>query len=66
MTKVRRTKVTKSSGNVFADLSIPNPEDHLLKAELVRRIAMAMKERDLSQTATAELWVLLSPTCPRC
>jgi predicted XRE-type DNA-binding protein len=61
MTRVRRTKVTKSSGNVFADLGIPNPEEHLLKAELVRRIAIAMKESDLSQTAAAELLGVTQP-----
>jgi predicted XRE-type DNA-binding protein len=47
-------KVTESSGNVFADIGIPNPEEHLLKAELVLRIALTMKELDLNQTATAE------------
>jgi predicted XRE-type DNA-binding protein len=61
MTKARRTKVSKSSGNVFADLGIPNPEEHLLKAALVRRIAIAMKERDLSQTTTAELLDVTQP-----
>jgi len=45
------TKITKSSGNVYADLGIKNPEEH--KAELVRRIAAVMKEQDLTQTATA-------------
>jgi len=28
--------VTPSSGNVFADLGFPNPEEELLKADLVR------------------------------
>jgi len=61
MTRVRRTKVTKSSGKVFADLAIPNPEEHLLKAELMRRIAIAIKERDLSQTSAAELLGITQP-----
>ena len=47
------TKITKSSGNVYADLGIKNPEEHTLKAELVRRIAAVMKEQDLTQTAAA-------------
>jgi predicted XRE-type DNA-binding protein len=46
-------KITRSSGNVYADLGIKNAEEHALKAELVRRIAAVMKEQGLSQTAAA-------------
>src|SRR5437879_4688700 len=45
------TKITKSTGNVFADIAVPNPEEHLLKAELVRRIPAPMEERNLNQTS---------------
>lgn len=51
MTKV---KVTASSGNVYADLGIENPEEHALKAELVRRIAGALKAQSLNQTTAAK------------
>jgi predicted XRE-type DNA-binding protein len=61
MTKVRRTKITKSSGNVFADIGIPNAEDHLLKAELVREIALTMKEQGLTQTAAARVFRTTQP-----
>ncbi|PSB57959.1 helix-turn-helix domain-containing protein [Chamaesiphon polymorphus] len=37
-------QVTHSSGNVFADLGFDNPEQMLLKAELVRQISAAIKE----------------------
>jgi predicted XRE-type DNA-binding protein len=37
--------VTPSSGNVFADLGFDNPEEMLLKAELVRQISSAIKEK---------------------
>ena len=47
------TKIAKSSGNVYADLGIKNPQEHALKAEFVRRIAAVMKEQDLTQTAAA-------------
>jgi predicted XRE-type DNA-binding protein len=47
------TKITKSSGNVFADLGIKNPEEHALKAELVRQIAAVIDDQQLTQTATA-------------
>lgn len=47
------TKITKSSGNIYADLGFKNPEEHALKAELVRQIASAMKDQELTQTAAA-------------
>jgi hypothetical protein len=30
----RKIKVTKSSGNVFADIGIPNAAEHSIKADL--------------------------------
>jgi predicted XRE-type DNA-binding protein len=50
-----REKVTPSSGNVFADLSIPNPEQYLAKAELARRICALITERELTQAEAAAL-----------
>lgn len=47
------TRITKSTGNVYADLGIKNPEEHALKAELVRRIAATMKDLELTQMAAA-------------
>lgn len=38
----------KSSGNVFADLGLPNPEERLAKAELARQIELAMQDRELT------------------
>lgn len=46
-------RITKSSGSVYADLGLKNPEEHALKAELVRRIAAVMKDQGLTQTAAA-------------
>jgi hypothetical protein len=36
---------TQSSGNVFADLGVDEPEEHLAKAQLVSRIADLITER---------------------
>jgi predicted XRE-type DNA-binding protein len=47
------TKITKSSGNVYADLDFKNADEHALKAEFVRQIATVMKEQELTQTAAA-------------
>ena len=47
------SKITKSSGNVYADIGFKNPDEHALKAELVRQIAAVMKDQELTQTAAA-------------
>lgn len=47
------SKITKSSGNVYADLGIKGADEHALKAEFVRQIAAVMKEQELTQTAAA-------------
>jgi len=54
-------RVTRSSGNVFADLGLPNPEERLAKAELALAIARAIKERGLTQRAAAELMGIDQP-----
>ena len=41
--------VVSGSGNVFADLGLPNPEERLAKAQLVHRISEIIKERKLTQ-----------------
>ena len=48
-------RVTPSSGNVYADLGFDNPEEMLLKAELVRQISVAIKEKGLNQYQAAEV-----------
>lgn len=47
--------VEASSGNVFADLGLPNPEVLLARAELVRRIAQIIHKRKLTQADAASL-----------
>ena len=44
-----------SSGNVFADLGVPNPEEALAKAELAGKIASLIQERKLTQGKAAKL-----------
>jgi predicted XRE-type DNA-binding protein len=43
----------KSSGNVFADLGLPNSEQEMLKAKLTVEIYRLIKERKLTQTKAA-------------
>jgi predicted XRE-type DNA-binding protein len=47
--------VEESSGNVFADLGLKNPDELLAKAELVQRICDIIAERKLTQVAAAKL-----------
>jgi predicted XRE-type DNA-binding protein len=47
--------VEKSSGNVFADLGLPNPEEALLKAQLVMHLAEIIARRGLTQAGAARL-----------
>lgn len=47
--------ISPSSGNVFADLGFPSPEEELLKADLVREIIRTIQQRRLSQARTAEI-----------
>lgn len=54
-------KVTAGSGNVFADLKLPNPDLALAKAELVQRIRALLAERKLTQAAAGELLGLEQP-----
>lgn len=46
---------TVSSGNVFADLGVDAPEEHLVKAQLVGRIADAIAARGVTQMRAAEV-----------
>ena len=57
--------VRKSSGNVFADLGVKNPEEALVKARLARVIADAIEVRDLTQVEAAELLGIDQPKISR-
>lgn len=46
-------KITKSTGNVFADLGLPAPEARLAKAKLAAEIARVIAARRLTQRAAA-------------
>jgi predicted XRE-type DNA-binding protein len=56
-----KIKVTKSSGNVFADLGIPNADEHFVKAEIVLGIAARIKAKGLRQAQAARIMGLSQP-----
>jgi predicted XRE-type DNA-binding protein len=49
------------SGNVFADIGLPNAEEHLVKAKLVYKIDGLMKARRLKQADAAKLFGVKQP-----
>ena len=59
------SRVVRGSGNVFADLGLPDAETHLLKADLVMRIDTIVRERKLTQAAAADILGLSQPDVSR-
>jgi predicted XRE-type DNA-binding protein len=52
---VRNREYTINSGNVFADLGLPKPDNLLVKAELACKIIEEIQRRRLTQSQAAEL-----------
>lgn len=48
-------QVEESSGNVFADIGVRNPEEALAKAKLASEINRIIEERHLTQAQAAQL-----------
>ena len=47
--------ITESSGNVFSDLNIKNPDKYLAKTELAYQINCIIKHRKLKQVEAAKI-----------
>jgi predicted XRE-type DNA-binding protein len=65
-TKARKThnraaRVTEGSGNVFADLGLPNPEQELLKAQLTLQIYTILKGSGMTQVDIAKVLGVQQP-----
>jgi predicted XRE-type DNA-binding protein len=54
-------RIIESSGNVFADLGLPNPDEELLKAKLIWQISDTIGARKLTQGEAAKLLGLKQP-----
>jgi len=48
-------KFQDGSGNVFADIGVRDPEDSLLRAELMKKIAGVIARKKLSQAQIARI-----------
>jgi len=60
-TKKAKPCATDGSGNVFADLGLPNPEQELVKASLTLRIHRIIRQRGLTQKEAAALLGVKQP-----
>jgi len=56
-----RAKVVKSSGNVFADIGLPNAEAHSIKADLVIALGDIIRAKGLTQAQAAARLGLAQP-----
>ena len=52
---ISNSDIRESTGNVFADIGVNNPDQALAKAELARQITSIIKARGLTQTEAAEV-----------
>lgn len=48
----QKSDIQVRSGNVFADLNLHNPDEMLIKAELVRQIGEIINKQNLTQIET--------------
>lgn len=55
MKKKDKKDFSVSSGNVFLDLALPNPEEALAKSNLAQQIHKIIKSRKLTQEQVAEI-----------
>jgi predicted XRE-type DNA-binding protein len=53
--------VTPGSGNVFADIGVPDPEEALAKAQLATRIREIVRQQRLTQVAAAAVMGIDQP-----
>ncbi len=55
MRSSKKVDVERGSGNVFADLNLPNPEERQAKARLMHVINNEIKRRRLTQARAADI-----------
>lgn len=59
--KRSRVEVEVGSGNVFADIGLPNPEEALAKAEIARQVNLILSSRRLSQVKAGTILGIPQP-----
>jgi predicted XRE-type DNA-binding protein len=61
MLKREPLEMESGSGNVFADLGLPDAGEHLIKAGLMVKIDRTIRQRRLTQAAAAKLMGIDQP-----
>jgi predicted XRE-type DNA-binding protein len=61
----RKVKVEVGSGNIFADLGLPDADTHFLKAQIVSEIYRIISERKLTQAGAGKLMGITQPEVSR-
>ena len=61
----RKVKVEVGSGNIFADLGLPDADSHFLKAEIVSEIYRLTHERKLTQAEAGKRMSISQPEVSR-
>jgi predicted XRE-type DNA-binding protein len=61
----RKTDITAGSGNIFADLNLPDAETHFLKAQIVSEIYRLIRERKLTQVQAGKRMGISQPEVSR-
>ena len=62
---MKKPEFFEGSDNIFADIGLPNAEEHMIKARLVVTIGRLMKQQKLRQVATAERLGVKQPDISR-
>ena len=61
----RNAEVEAGSGNIFADLDLPDADTHFLKAQIVSEIYRLTNERKLTQVDAGKLMGITQPEVSR-
>lgn len=52
---MEKKQVTHSCGNIFEDIGLANPQDMLVKAQIVTKIEQEIRKRGLTQVEAAKI-----------
>ncbi len=61
----RKVQIEMGSGNIFADLGLPDAETHFLKAQIVSELYRVTKQRKLTQTQAGKRMGISQPEVSR-
>jgi predicted XRE-type DNA-binding protein len=63
--KTTKSRIIRSSGNLFADLGLPEPDEHLLKAQVAAHLSRLINKHGLTQAAAAVKLGIAQPDVSR-